>query len=65
MAARVYTVPFPVNTVPPLAASVSKLSPQSLTSSAVLSLWSAAIWAVLGIRETGGLSSVSEGEIAS
>lgn len=65
MASPVYIVPSLEDIVPSLCASVSKLSLQPLISSALLSLWSTAIWAVLGIQETEGPSLVSEGGIAS
>lgn len=64
MAACVYTVPSREHCAP-LTGSVSKLSVQSLISSALLSFWSTAIWAVLGVQETEGPSLVSGGGIAS
>lgn len=64
-ASRVCIVPCLENMVPSLTASVSQLSLQPLISSALLSLWSTAIWAVVGIQETEGPSLVSGGGIAS
>ena len=58
MASLVYIVPSLENTVPSLTASVSQLSLRPLISSALLSLWSTAIWSVRGIQETGAYSGI-------
>ena len=65
VASLVYIVPSLENTVPSLTASVSQLSLRPLISSALLSLWSTAIWSVRGIQETEAPSLVSGGQIAS